>query len=238
MGYRVNNIVKTGGIPMHIAGYFLDNIRIYAFVETGTAAGDSVKEAARHIGLCHTIELIPERQLIDQSISNIFWHRGNSIDVLPGIIESLLAEKSRCGLKEGQYYYTLFWLDAHYSGNTPNTTGYKECYLLEELDIISAMSQHSIILIDDARLFMGKPPQPNNAGDWPSVQQIFRKIEEKYPYFIVTIIDDYILAIPDRIGWVFDLIWQEGYFTRYPSEPEKLRMEVKNVFEAFKNYIR
>jgi hypothetical protein len=215
MGYRLNTGVDTGGLPMYLLHNFIKNLPISTFIETGTASGDSIKEAAKYFSTCHTIELNSERVVKDNSLTNVFWHNGNSIDILPAIVAELVAHKLT--LPSNAYRYTVFFLDAHWDGDKPKDAGTKDCYLLEELEIISKYSQDSIIIIDDARLFMGYPPHPNNPKEWPTIQQIFALINQSYPYHFTTIVDDFILSIPDRIEWIYQEIWMKNYKIRYPD---------------------
>lgn len=236
MGYRINKACDTGGIPLYLINRFLKHIKIPTLVETGTAAGGSVKEAASYFENCHTIELNPERPIKEDAPQNIIWHTGSSIEVLPEIVYQLIQKKA--GIDSPHFRYAMFWLDSHFDGDKPSGSKYKDCYLLEELEIISEYSQDSIIIIDDARLFMGNPPHPNEPKEWPNLQQIFKMFDEKFPYFFVTIIDDYIIALPDRVKWIFDEEWVEGYKIRYPDEPEVIRNAAKLAYNSFIKYIQ
>lgn len=231
MGYRLNGC-NTGGIPTYLVERILKHCQVPVFIETGTANGDSVLWAANHFSECHTIELV-EGRACQKEVANITWHTGNTTKVLPKLIDKLINDKG-AELRR----YAMFWLDAHYSGDTTNTSKYKECYLLEELEIISEYDQDAIILIDDARLFLGQPPHPNNPEDWCTIQQIFALINENFKYHYTTITDDYIISVPDRIKWVFDEDWRERYYLRYPSDAERLKTEVRTVYDALLNYIQ
>lgn len=235
MGYQLNGC-NTGGVPIYLINNFIKHIPISTFIETGTASGQSIREAAKYFATCHTIELNPSRPKVDDSLTNVFWHTGNSVDILPGIVDELSEYKKT--LPANAFRYCLFFLDAHYDGDKPNDSDNKDCYLLEELEIISKYSQDSIIIIDDARLFMGYPPHPNNPKQWPTIKQIFSIIQEKFPYFFITIIDDYILAIPDRIEWIFQEEWMARYKIRYPDDADKLKSQAKDVFKAILDYVK
>lgn len=237
MGYCLNGC-PTGGVPMYLIEPLIKYAKVSTFVETGTAGGLSIREAAKHFRQCHTIEIIPNRAIVDESIKNIVWHEGNSIDILPGIVDDLITEKSQLPKTDPPTYnYAVFFLDAHYSDPKPNTSIYKECYLLEELTILHRYQHDAIIIIDDARLFFGHPPAPNNPKDWPTIRQIFALLEEKFPYNTTSIRDDYIISYPDRLDEPFDAEWVSRYSIRYPTESDKLKTEVKSVYEAFKKYI-
>ena len=58
----------------------------------------------------------------------------------------------------------LFWLDGHYSGGQ-TAKGEKECPIYEELKSILASSLEHIVLIDDARLFIGQ-------HDYPTIEEL------------------------------------------------------------------
>lgn len=240
MGYKVNNGVDTGGLPMYLINPLIEYCNVPTFVETGTAGGLSIKEAAKHFKDCYTIELIEGRACIDDTLDNVRWLTGNSVDMLLPIVNNLIGAKNRMQIKDKPpvYHYALFWLDAHYSDPIPNISQYKECYILEELEIISGYRDDAIILIDDARLFCGHPPAPNNPKDWPSIQDIFVLLKERFPYNYSTIVDDYILSIPDRLREPVDAEWRSRFSIRYPTESDKLKSEVKNVYSALLNYIK
>ncbi len=236
MGFLLNG-VNTGGIPMYIINEFLKEIEIPVIVETGTAFGDSIKEASKYFQECYTIELNEGRGGVSNTdVDNIHYYKGHTVDVLPTLISQFTYLKG--DYPEGEYRYILWWLDAHFDGDKPANSPYKDCYLLEELNIISEYSQDSIIIIDDARLFFGNPPHPNNPKEWPTIQQIFSKFQEKFPYFFVTIIDDYIIAFPDRLEWIFQREWMARYSIRYPSGSDNLKTQVKSVYEALIKYIQ
>lgn len=240
MGYKVNNVVDTGGFPFYLIEKLIKEYKVDHFIETGTAGGLSIKEAAKHFKKCQTIELIENRAIVDNSIENILWHTGSSVDVLPGIVDDLLQEKAQLPKPDKDkpvYNYALFFLDAHYSDPKPNTSAYKECPLLEELTILHRYQHDAIIIIDDARLFFGHPPAPNNPKDWPTIREIFALLNEKFPYNTTTIRDDYIISYPDRLDEPFDAEWVSSYSNRYPTESAKLKSEVKNVYEALLKYM-
>lgn len=233
MGHRLNG-VDTEGLPMYIIKEFLKEIEISAIVETGTAGGLSINEAAKYFTGCYTIELQEDRKVsVPENVSCLF---GNSIDLLPGLVKKFIKQKEL--LEEGGYNYVLFWLDSHFDGDKPKDSPYKDCYLLEELDIISQYSQDALVVIDDARLFLGQPPHPNDASQWPTIQQIFKKFNESFPYHYTTITDDYIISVPDRLKWILDREWMGRYKIRYPDEPDRIKSAVRLSYESLLKYIK
>lgn len=233
MGFRINNRCDTEGIPMYLINEFLKEIPIPVLVELGSAGGKSAKEASKYFEKVITIELNEGRQLTEDSQKNIEWLSGNTIDVLPNLMNEFINAKP-----PEERRYVLFFVDSHFDGDKPEDSPYKDCYLLEELDIISWYAQDAIVIIDDARLFMGNPPHPNNPREWPPISEIFSKFKEKFQYHYTTIIDDYIISFPDRIEWVFQREWVSQYKTRFPDDDMKLKQQVKDVYAALLKYIQ
>jgi hypothetical protein len=230
MGYLTNDIVTSGGLPTWIIKPLLDSFIIPVFLETGTAGGSSVKEASELFEKCFTIELLENTVTETIDKDNVSFHVGNTVDVLPKIISELNESHNQSSI--------LFWLDAHYSGLQVNETGYKDCYILEELEIVSRYDGNAIILIDDARLFIGMPPYPLDPRDWASIDEIFSLIKEKFPNNRTTIMDDYIFSFPEQMKSVIDSEWRKNYDIRYPDASTKLRTKAKDVFNAIKEYLK
>lgn len=217
----------------------MGSMHIKYWVETGTAGGISVKEAAKHFTYCKTIELIEGRAQHDYSLKNVSWLTGNSIDILPDIIDELIEKRNAIPKEQDKanYLYAIFFLDSHYSDPKPNASKNKECPLLEELAIISRYQDSAIVIIDDARLFYGHPPAPLNPIEWPRIQDIFQLLNEKFPFNTNTIRDDYIISLPERLNEPIDAEWRSRYHIRYPSHEDSIRQQAKNVWGEIKNYL-
>jgi len=141
----------------------VDTIRKYAkrfkfkvFVETGTCYGDTINEVKHLFTKVFSVEL--DRKLYEKSkkrfkdYPNIELFNGDSSDILPKILPQI---------KEP----ILFWLDAHYSGGVTRR-GKKESPIIEELEaIFNYYREKSVILVDDARCFLGK-------NDYPSIEEL------------------------------------------------------------------
>jgi len=238
MGYLLNG-VEDGGCPFYIVKKLIEGFDVPYFVETGTAGGYSIVKASEIFKECHTIELIEgrtpkekeimvyEKDIIDEETGeiikegdptivdhvfvpikypeNITFHIGDTIKVLPKILTQV---------KDN---YCVFWLDAHYSDEVESEDGVVECPVLDELDIISSFKvrDKAIILIDDARLFLGTPPPPLKPELWASLQDIFDKIRKNFPNHHFTIVDDYIVAVPNKLKTNLFNEWLERYKIRY-----------------------
>lgn len=161
------------------------------FIETGTFMGDTVEYVKDNFSIIFSIELSNELALKaqqrfknEQKVSII---QGDSAQQLSKILQSI---NEPCS----------FWLDGHYSsefwtGDTYIVTakGEKETPILEELKQIATHShKNNVILIDDARLFIGK-------GDYPDIS-VIRDFSKKYfPKHSLSVKTDIIRILPDTV---------------------------------------
>lgn len=223
MGYKSNGI-KTSGLPIEYVKRFADEYQIKVFIETGTAGGDSVRAASDIFDTCHSIELSKHpMDYIDIGLpANITVHIGDSGQILKDIAKPYLGER------------ICFWLDAHWSENYESTDKEHECPLLDEIEAIKG--HDALILIDDARLFLGPHPWPCDYRFWPSFQDVFIKLHDCFPDHKITVVDDYIIAVPDYMDDVFRVEWWERFSVRYPDK-EELRKAANLVFDHFKDLL-
>lgn len=232
MGYLLNG-VSDGGLPLHLVKPLIGNYDIPFFVETGTASGDSVRMVYELFKKVWTVELIKDRADTTDAPNNVKFIEGDSVEHLPKIIEELLLLK---GEKERQY--VLFFLDAHFCDDKPNETDYPECPVLEEIKCIGEYGEDAVIIIDDARLFFGSPPYPNDPTEWPSISEIFFVLKTLFPYHHTSITDDYIISIPIHLKDTIDKEWRDRFHIRYPNAEDKLRGQVKDVYKALIDYMK
>lgn len=221
MGY-LHNGVKTGGLPIDYIKRFVDEYKIRYFVETGTAGGKSVREASEIFDYCHTIEVIsgrPDGEFPD----NVTLWLGDSAKHLKEITSSFKGER------------VVFWLDAHWSEPYEAPVDVQECPILEE---IAAIKGHdALVLIDDARLFFGAHPHPGDPRKWPRLDQVFTNLMLTFPKHMISIVDDYIIAVPDYMMDTFHAEWRERFKERYPEEIDRVKMEMRNSFEYLKKFV-
>ena len=81
----------------------------------------------------------------------------------------------------------IFWLDGHYSGGK-TAKGESECPIWSELDQIITRQLPHIILIDDARCFIGKQ-------DYPTIEELQRYFVDKNINHSFEVKDDIIRII-------------------------------------------
>jgi hypothetical protein len=104
--------------------------------------------------------------------SHITIVQGDSGHVLPKILKDI-------------HEPVIFWLDGHYSGGV-TSKGETECPIYEELSaIFNSDANRSILLIDDARCFIGDE-------NYPTIEKLTRYVQEKNEKYRVEIKHDII----------------------------------------------
>lgn len=162
---------------------YLHKFSIDTFIETGTYGGGGVCNAMPQAKEIYSIELDDVRYLNAQRMfarfSNIHIIHGDSGKVLPEIMPKLTG---RC----------LFWLDAHIPSEE-SQKGHKDTPILEELKCVLKYPHEFIILIDDARLYIGE-------GDWPKLETLESIILESRPDCRIEVKDDIIRVVAKNIN--------------------------------------
>lgn len=93
----------------------------------------------------------------------------------------------------------LFFLDAHWFSTSPRKEFQVEsqCPILNELESIKMHlknKKQSVILIDDAAMFLKSLPPQFNSEDFPSIPVLTKKLQEAINAEFIDIIDDVIVA--------------------------------------------
>ena len=161
------------------------------FVETGTFKGDSIEIVKNIFSEIHSTELSEEYYLYCSNrfkgLSQIRIYNEDS----PAFLKTLQKNISKKSV--------LYWLDAHWCV-ADGTAGEKsQCPLLEEIKAIKSLNGESVILIDDARLFISPPPKPHEISQWPDINSILfelRKISDRHR---IMFLNDTILVYPDSL---------------------------------------
>jgi hypothetical protein len=171
--------------------FFIRELSPAVFVETGTFKGDTLAQARGRFERCHSVELSPE---LHQAAARRFAgdpgvsvHCGHSGEVLAGLAPSLAG---------GAVFY---WLDAHWCVADHTAGEDSQSPLLDELRAIAPLHADSVVLIDDARLYLSTPPKPHRVADWPDIHDIFEVLAEMSPGHRLMVFDDVIAIYPGRI---------------------------------------
>jgi hypothetical protein len=152
------------------------------FVETGTYLGEMVLAQKKNFKKIYSIEIAPK--LFDEAkkrfagYSHVKILFGDSGKVLNQVIPELDSK-------------SLFWLDGHYSAGETGR-GAKVSPVFEELNAILKMNKfRHIILIDDARLFIGE-------HDYPTISDLKVFVGKLDPGYKLEAKDDIIRLVPEN----------------------------------------
>ncbi len=151
---------------------------VKTFIETGTFLGDMLEAVQNNFDLLYSIEIV---DFIHKNAQNRFKNNtkiklllGDSSTKLPELVQQLKTP-------------ALFWLDGHFSGGD---TGFGEtgCPIYAEIDTIFASPYKHVILIDDARCFIG-------AVGYPPLTEFEQVIKSKKPNASFEVKDDIIRIV-------------------------------------------
>ena len=179
-------------LDRNLAQFFRENLNIDVFIETGTYQGKTTALAAELFPIVYTIEGSPD----------LFTKTSQELNRFPNVRRFL--GDSPLVMREINKNYAdkncLFWLDAHWC-NAPMTAKIRsECPVLEELEAIENLGQHSVILIDDARLFLDGPPSPHNPDDWPDLSKISVGLQRLSNVHRLSIFKDIVVFAPTYLS--------------------------------------
>ncbi|MDX1956860.1 MAG: hypothetical protein SFU20_15125 [Chitinophagaceae bacterium] len=170
------HIVKQNAIKEYGQAFSIKTL-----VETGTYLGEMVEAQLPNFESIYSIEL--SEKLYKRGLKKfknqpkVHLLQGDSGKVMRQITSQLSAP-------------ALFWLDGHYSGGI-TALGDKECPVIEELNIITSDNIPHVILIDDARLFVG-------ANDYPRVEDILSFCKNTGFNYKLENKDDILRLTPER----------------------------------------
>ncbi len=179
--WRVKNkpIPAPHFIKQRIIKSYARKFSIKIFIETGTYLGDTIMSLRNNFDKIYSIEL---DKILFENAKNKFskYHhihifQGDSSDILPDIL-----------LKINQP--ALFWLDGHYSGGI-TSKGNLNTPVIKEIELIlSHKIKNHVILIDDARLFIGKEDYPTLIEFEAFIKKIDLKLDFQVHNDIIRII--------------------------------------------------
>jgi Glycosyl transferase family 2 len=164
---------------------------IKTFVETGTFHGDSVETAAPYFDELWSVEHSEESYVLAakrfEERPNIRIEHGES----PKFLEDRMEEYSSKPV--------MFWLDAHSFHDGRTSCVDARTPILRELEAIKSLHPASILLIDDARLYLSSPPEPCLPSEWPDIDDLIRRLYPLSGSHRVIILDDVIVFYPGQL---------------------------------------
>lgn len=174
-----------------LAGFFKNHLNLDVFVETGTFQGDTAAAAAEIFGRVHTIELSQElhaaavrRFAGDDRVTTI-------LSESPAALADLMGNAGDVPM--------FFWLDAHWCGAEGTAGMDAQTPLLDEIRALGRLHEDSVVVIDDARLYLATPPGPHRVSDWPDIDDLVRELEAVRQGHRLMIFDDVIVFYPGRL---------------------------------------
>ena len=161
------------------------------FVETGTFRGDTMELARHEFPECHSAELSAEYYeaalLRFAGAANVHLFQGDS----PTLLRS---QQPRFASRP-----TFFWLDAHWCAAESTAGEQSQCPLLDELSAIGSIHPQSVVLIDDARYFLGPPPAPHEISGWPDWESVSAALRRLSTSHVIVCSNDVIHFLPASI---------------------------------------
>jgi len=172
-----------------VAREFRDRYGLRYFIETGIGQSDTrayhlapLFEHAWAIDVVLENCEIARQRAVD--IPNLTIYQGDSADWLKLICPSLAGP-------------ALYWLDAHWVGGGDRPA--VECPLLAELDAIGRSYRGDVVLIDDARQFIGAPAPPHDPAKWPTLGYILERLRKWKPHPVTRTEGDVIIIETDGL---------------------------------------
>ncbi len=131
-------------------------------VETGTLHGDMIEAQKRSFKKVYSIEL--DKKLHSEAIERFKYDRNVKLVLGDSGVKIFEVIKE---ISEP----AVFWLDGHYSG-TYTALGDVECPIYGEIDgVFSGQVKNHILLVDDARCFIGQ-------NSYPTIEELFNYIKK------------------------------------------------------------
>ena len=184
-----------GAVDFSVSSSLVESLRtvlpLQVFVETGTFEGDTIQEVLQRFETIHSVELSEDyyRKVVERfkGLPKVHLHHGNSPDVLRKLSSDLAGSS------------LLYWLDAHWCVADKTAGGMSQCPLLEELKAIGTLEPQSVILIDDARMFLCPPPYPHEVSHWPTLEEVIGKLTGLSSVHEMMVANDVIMFYPRSV---------------------------------------
>lgn len=210
--------------------------------------------ALNHFEKIISIELSPE---LGKSASKLF-ENNKAVEILLGKSADRLAEL-RAVLGDAS---TLYWLDAHWCVNDHTAGEHSQCPLLDEINAIGVLNTKSVLLIDDARLFLAPPLAPHEVSQWPTFAQILCALENLSSEHEIMVLNDVIIVHPRTVktalgeyaqtagfdwlkaanalkeDWYGQLVEKEAFIQQQDAENSRLKNELESYSAQVKEQAR
>ncbi|MBD3881927.1 hypothetical protein IFO70_09185 [Phormidium tenue FACHB-886] len=178
-------------IDPNLVAHLKQVLPLSTFIETGTFEGDSTAQVLPFFEQIHTVELSQEYYL---KAAERFAGEA-AVQVYHDSSEQFL-RRLQPSLQDRS---VLYWLDAHWCVADETAGEASQCPLLDELEAIGSLNAESVILIDDARLFLCTPPAPHRIAQWATLDEILKRLYGLSTAHEVMVLNDVILYYPAAI---------------------------------------
>ncbi|MDA8404974.1 MAG: hypothetical protein M0Z56_12395 [Desulfobacteraceae bacterium] len=178
-------------IDVDLVAFLARHLPFEVFVETGTFEGESIDRVKPYFNRFYSVELsehywgLSKKRFEDDPM--VIIKNGHA----PVFLKELMPELKGKSV--------LFWLDSHWCDANATGGAASQCALLEELKAIDALNGDSVVLIDDARLFLCSPGIPHDYTQWPDLNAIIGTLHEKSNAHELMVINDVIMYFPRRL---------------------------------------
>jgi hypothetical protein len=201
------------------------------FVETGTFKGDSLEVALRFFPRCESVEAsVP----LYEQVRARFRLRENArlqLGDSPSFLRQRQAEFAQTP--------TLFWLDAHWCNADDTSGAASQSPLLEELGAIGSLHQDSVVLIDDAWLYLCPPPAPHQYDNWPDLHSVVEVLLRLSRRHRLMVLNDVLLFYPAPLqAQAAEFAHRHGADWLHFVEYYRLKQRLEAEEQAARNRVR
>jgi glycosyltransferase involved in cell wall biosynthesis len=178
-------------IDSGLVDLFARHLPFEVFVETGTYKGESIDRIKPYFNRFYSIELseyyveLARTKFKDDPTVTLL--HGDAGEKLKNLRQELAARS------------VLFWLDSHWCDDSGTAGAASQCSLMNELRSIGELNSNSVILIDDARLFLCPPGKPHDYLKWPDLNEVLSGLQSLSSSHECMVINDIIVYFPQKV---------------------------------------
>ena len=178
----------TKSLDRRLAERLIQVIPFEVLCATGTFQGNTPAALQDLFPRVYSIEwpepLFQEAHQRLAGLPNVELRRGDSRQVLAELGPAL-GTASVC-----------YWLNACGDAAEETAAGLSQCPLLEELTSIGTLNTGSVVVIDNARRFLGTLPVPQEASQWPAFHEVLSGLRGLSEQHRVAVVNDCLLFYP------------------------------------------
>jgi hypothetical protein len=178
-------------IDTGLATLFQRELSLQTFVETGTFEGNTINSMQPLFSRIFSVELSPHYHA--KAVERFRDAKG--VNLALGESPAFLKNKR----EEFKASPVLFWLDAHWCSAEHTSGQDSQSPLLQEIEAIGPLHPDSVLLIDDARLYLCPPPKPHRCSDWPDWHDVTLALLKAGVAHRLMVLNDVVILYPARV---------------------------------------